>query len=83
LDLLTNAQIIEAAWDYHHNVQTKEVKYIPFVDATTLPATHLNKKTMDEFRPQQKKYYYNPSKYKTHLEQLGISYPELEKKAQQ
>ena len=35
---------------------------------------------MDEFRPQLKKYYYDPSKYKTYLEQLGIQYPQLEKK---
>ena len=24
-----------------------------------------------------KKYYYDPSKYKTYLEQLGITYPTL------
>ncbi len=35
----------------------------------------LNKKIMDEFRPQMKKYYYDPAKYKTYLEQLGIKYP--------
>ena len=27
-----------------------------------------------------KKYYYDPSKYKTYLEQLGITYPTVEKK---
>ncbi|AXY73052.1 amidohydrolase [Paraflavitalea soli] len=81
LDMLTNARAITDAWDYYKNVQTKEVKYIPFLDATTPPATHLNKKTMEEFRPLLKKYYYDPSKYKTYLEQLGIQYPQLEKKA--
>ena len=81
LDMLTNPKSIADAWDYYRNVQTKEVKYIPFVDANTPPATHLNKKTMDEFRPLLKKYYYDPSKYKTYLEQLGIQYPQLEKKS--
>lgn len=81
LDMLTNPKIIADAWDYFKNVQTKETKYIPFVDSTTPPAVHLNKKIMDEFRPQLQKFYYDPSKYKTYLEQLGISYPQLEKKA--
>lgn len=80
LDMLTNPKTITDAWDYYKNVQTKEVKYIPFVEANTPPAIHLNKKTMDQFRPQLKKYYYDPSKYKTYLEQLGIQYPQLEKK---
>ena len=80
LDMLTNSKIIADAWDYHNNVQTKDVKYIPFIEPTTPPAIYLNKKIMDEYRPQLKKYYYDPSKYKTYLEQLGIQYPQLEKK---
>lgn len=80
LDMLTNPKIISDAWDYHRNVQTKDVKYTSFLEATTPPATHLNKKIQDEFRPQLKKYYYNPKKYKTYLEQLGIQYPQIEKK---
>jgi aminobenzoyl-glutamate utilization protein B len=36
---------------------------------------HLNKAIMDRYRPDMKKYYYDPSKYKTYLEQLGIAYP--------
>lgn len=80
LDMLTNPKTLTDAWDYYKNVQTKDVKYIPFLDATTPPATQLNKKTMDEFKPLLKKYYYDPTKYKTYLEQLGIQYPQLEKK---
>jgi aminobenzoyl-glutamate utilization protein B len=30
---------------------------------------------MSEFRPEMKKYYYDPTKYATYLEQLGIKYP--------
>ncbi|HEX6181067.1 MAG TPA: peptidase dimerization domain-containing protein [Chitinophagaceae bacterium] len=80
IDMLTNPKIIADAWDYYRNVQTKDVKYIPFVDANTKPATHLNTKIMEQFRPELKKYYYDPSKYGTYLEQLGIKYPQLEKK---
>ncbi|WP_210464240.1 amidohydrolase [Rufibacter roseolus] len=80
LDMLTNPRIISDAWDYHRNVQTKEVKYTPFVEANTVPATHLNKIIQETYRPQLKKFYYNPKKYKTYLEQLGIQYPQVEKK---
>jgi aminobenzoyl-glutamate utilization protein B len=80
IDMLTNPKIIADAWDYHNNVQTKDVKYIPFVEKNTLPATFLNTKIMEQFRPQLKKYYYDPSKYNSYLEQLGITYPTLEKK---
>jgi aminobenzoyl-glutamate utilization protein B len=80
LDMLTNPKIIADAWEYHRNVQTKEIKYTPFVKAEDRPAIWLNKKIMDQFRPELKKYYYDPSKYSTYLEQLGIKYPQLEKK---
>ena len=35
----------------------------------------LNAQTMAKYRPEMKKYYYDPSKYKSYLEQLGIKYP--------
>jgi aminobenzoyl-glutamate utilization protein B len=34
---------------------------------------------MERYRPELKKFYYDPSKYNTYLEQLGIKYPTLEK----
>lgn len=30
---------------------------------------------MARFAPELKKFYYDPSKYKTYMEQLGIAYP--------
>ena len=30
---------------------------------------------MEDFKPKLKPFYYNPLKYKTYLEQLGIQYP--------
>ena len=62
------------AWDYFNNVQTKDVKYIPFITKDTPPPTHLNTKILAKYREQMKKYYYDPTKYKTYLEQLGIKY---------
>jgi aminobenzoyl-glutamate utilization protein B len=34
---------------------------------------------MAQYRPEMKKYYYDPSKHATYLDQLGIKFPVLEK----
>ena len=75
LDMLVKPEIIKNAWSYFNDVQTKDTKYTPFISKTDKPAIDLNKKIMAEFRPEMKKYYYNPAKYKTYLEQLNIKYP--------
>ncbi|MGH9967725.1 MAG: amidohydrolase, partial [Pyrinomonadaceae bacterium] len=75
VDLLTTPKLIEQAWDYFRNVQTKETKYQPLISAEDKPAIWMNKRTMGEYREQMRKFYYDPSKYPTYLEQLGISYP--------
>lgn len=41
------------------------------------PAIGLNAAIMEKYREQMRKYYYDPTKYKTYLEQLGITYPTL------
>jgi aminobenzoyl-glutamate utilization protein B len=80
IDLFTRPKVLADAKAYFTDVQTKEVKYKPFITKDDPPAINLNKETMEKYREQMKKYYYDPSKYKTYLEQLGISYPTLEKK---
>ena len=39
------------------------------------PAIELNRDVMARFRPQMRAFYYNPARYRTYLEQLGITYP--------
>lgn len=75
LDLLINPSIIVEGWKYFNEVQNKDIKYTPFLSSQDKPALFLNKKIMEEFRPEMRKYYYDPSKYNTYLEQLGIKYP--------
>ena len=75
LDLLTRPELVSQAWDYFNNVQTKDKKYTPLLRPEDKPAIWLNKETMDRYRPEMKKYYFDPTKYKTYLEQLGIKYP--------
>ena len=82
LDILFTPQMVTDAWDYFNNVQTKEVKYKPFFAPTDKPPIWLNADIMAQYRPEMRKYYYDPKKYKTYLEQLGIEYPTVRKIAQ-
>jgi aminobenzoyl-glutamate utilization protein B len=75
LDILVHPELVKAAWDYFNNVQTKDTKYKSFLRPDDKPAIWLNKETMEKYRPAMQKMYYDPSKYNTYLEQLGIKYP--------
>jgi aminobenzoyl-glutamate utilization protein B len=75
LDVLMRPEVVAQAWDYFKNVQTKNVTYSPLIRPEDAPAIWLNEDTMARYRPEMKKYYYDPSKYKTYLDQLGIKYP--------
>ncbi len=75
LDLFLHPELVEGAWQYFRTVQTKDVHYKPLLRPEDQPAIWLNKKIMDQYRPQMQKFYYNPEKYDTYLEQLGIKYP--------
>jgi aminobenzoyl-glutamate utilization protein B len=75
LDVLLQPALVTQAWEYFNNEQTKNQKYIPFIEKDTPPPTWLNKAILDKYRPEMKKFYYDPSKYPTYLDQLGIKYP--------
>lgn len=77
LDMLLNPDIIKSAWSYYRDEQTKDIKYEPLISTKEKPAIYLNQKIMAEFKPKLQGFYYDPGKYKTYLEQLGITYPTL------
>ena len=77
VDLFTRPDILKQSWEYYKTVQTKDQQYIPLVGEKDNPAITLNKKIMEENAPKLKPFYYNPARYKTYLEQLGITYPTL------
>jgi aminobenzoyl-glutamate utilization protein B len=81
VDLLTRPELVAQAWDYFRNVQTKDRKYVALIRPEDTPAIWLNKERMEKYRPEMKKYYYDPTKYKNYLEQLGIKYPTTVKPA--
>ena len=75
LDILMTPKLVTDAWDYFNNVQTKTTKYVPFLAPTDQPPIWLNADIMAQYRPQMQKFYYDPKRYRTYLEQLGIQYP--------
>jgi aminobenzoyl-glutamate utilization protein B len=79
LDILMQPKIVTDAWSYFNDVQTKDTKYVPFIAPTDQPPIWLNADIMDKYRPEMKKYYYDPTKFSTYLEQLGITYPTVRK----
>ena len=75
LDFLTRPELVTQAWDYFRTVQTKDMKYTSFLRPEDKPAIWLNDGLMARFRDQLKPFHFDPTKYETYLEQLGVVYP--------
>jgi aminobenzoyl-glutamate utilization protein B len=75
LDLFLDGETVDAAWAYFNDEQTAETQYIPFIMPTDQPAIWLNEDIMAQWRERMRPYYYDPDRYDTYLEQLGIEYP--------
>ncbi len=45
------------------------------------PAIEINADIMARYKPELSKHYYDPARYPTYLDQLGIQFPALEKPA--
>lgn len=80
IDLFTNPELMAKAADYFNNEQQKGQKYVPMLTADDKPQIQKNVEIMATFRPEMKKFYYDPAKYPTYLDQLGIKFPVLENK---
>jgi aminobenzoyl-glutamate utilization protein B len=79
IDLLLEPELVQAAWTYFKDVQTREQQYEPLIRPEDTPAIDLNRDVMARYREEMKKYYYDPTRYKTYLDQLGIKYPTVKK----
>ena len=79
IDFLTKPLLLEQAWDYFNNEQTKETKFEPMISESDMPPIYLNKDKQDEFRAQLEKFYYDETKFDTYLEQIGVEYPTIKK----
>jgi aminobenzoyl-glutamate utilization protein B len=77
IDLLTTPSLVDEARTYFRDVQMKDMTYTPFIAADTPPPTWLNKEVLERYRPEMRKLYYDPTRFSTYLEQLGVTYPTL------
>src|SRR5690349_4458000 len=77
LDLIMQPRLVTDARRYFTDVQTRTVKYRPLMSPSDQPATWLNAEKMARYRDEMRKFYYDPTKYGTYLEQLGITYPTI------
>jgi aminobenzoyl-glutamate utilization protein B len=82
LDLFMTPKVVTDAWDYFRTVQTKDRQYTPFIRPVDQPAIWLNAEIMARYRDEMRKFYYDPTKFGTYLEQLGIKYPTVKGIAQ-
>ena len=78
LDLIQDRSLVEAAWAYFRDEQTTNETYMPFITDDDPPAIEKNAGVMAEFRRQLEPLYYDPSRFDSYLEQLGVDYPQLE-----
>ncbi len=79
VDLFLKPELVDAAWTYFNDIQTRDQKYEPLIRPEDTPAIELNRDIMAKYRDQMRPFYFDPTKYKTYLEQLGIVYPTIRK----
>jgi aminobenzoyl-glutamate utilization protein B len=77
LDLLLRPALMDSVRTYFTDVQTSKVKYQPLLRSEDKPATDLNREILERYRPAMRRYYYDPRRHRTYLEQLGVHYPVL------
>jgi aminobenzoyl-glutamate utilization protein B len=77
LDLLLRPGLRDSLRTYFTEVQTGKIKYQPLLRPEDKPATDLNREILDRYRPAMRRYYYDPRRHRTYLEQLGVRYPVL------
>ena len=77
IDLLTKPELVAAA-KQDFAKQTETTKWQSLIPLDAKPPIHFNKEKMERAAPELKKLRYDPTKYKSYLEQLGITYPTVQ-----
>ncbi|MEE8134610.1 MAG: amidohydrolase [Gemmatimonadales bacterium] len=79
VEVMADADLVAEAWRYHREVQTKDYQWVSLIPEGVEPPIFLNEERMARFRPMLEALRYDPSKYATYLEQLGITYPTIKR----
>jgi aminobenzoyl-glutamate utilization protein B len=83
VDILTTPRLLEEARRHFREVQTKEYQWVSLIPRGTPPPIHLNREKMEAYRPLLEPLRYDPTRFATYLEQLGIEYPTVRKRTAQ
>jgi len=83
ITLLNEPEVVAEAWTYFNDVTIAERQWQSLIPEGTPPPIHLNAEKMERFRPMLEPLRYDPSRYDTYLEQLGITYPTIRPKQEQ
>lgn len=77
IEIFADPRHLEAAKAYFAE-QTKDIQWQSLIPDDVAPPAHFNADKMERFKPELEKLRYDPSKYSTYMEQLGIEYPTVE-----
>ena len=61
LDFLMRPELVDAGVGLLQERPDQETKYKPLIRPDDKPAIWLNKEMMEKYRPEMKKYYYDPT----------------------
>ena len=62
LDILTKPELVDVGWDYfQRRARPRSRRYVPFIARGHAAATWLNTAILESYRPEMKKFYYDPS----------------------
>jgi aminobenzoyl-glutamate utilization protein B len=75
IDILASPSLLADAKRYFDEVTTKDYQWESLIPLDTKPPTFLNRERMARFRPQLERLVYDPTRFATYLEQLGVAYP--------
>jgi aminobenzoyl-glutamate utilization protein B len=81
LDLIGDAALRADAQRYFRDEQLQGTTYEPFIGVDDEPPIEKNREIMAEFKERLRPLYYDPARYATYLDQLGVQYPQLERPA--
>lgn len=77
IDLFTNPELLARAKQYFRDVTTKDYQWVSLIPPETKPPVELNRDRMATFAAQLDRLVYDPKRYATYLDQLGVKYPTL------
>jgi aminobenzoyl-glutamate utilization protein B len=77
LELFLNPNLLAEAKAYFREVQGAPDAYVTFITENDPPPIHLNRAIMEQYRPLLEPFYYDPVRFDSYLDQLGVQYPGL------